>query len=59
MQINRQKHNVITAYGVGSGNAPAQVCCVGHLLAVFSFLKTNKYEKHIERSYLCDLCARI
>ena len=59
MQFNRQKHNVITAYGVGSGNAPT-LCIesVGHLLAVFSFLNLN-HEKHIERPYLCDLCARI
>lgn len=59
MQFIRTKSHIITAYGVGRGNAPTHVYCVGHLRAVFSFLKVNKHETHIERSYLRDLCTRI
>ena len=51
--------NIITVYGVGRGNAPAHVCCVGHLRAVFSFLITYSYEKHSQRSQICDNYGRI
>ncbi len=59
MQFNRLIHNIIAAYGVGSGNAPAlYIVSVGHLLAVFLFLN-HKYAKHIERPYNYGYCARI
>ena len=51
--------NTITVYGVGRGNAPAHVCCVGHLRTVFSFLNTYSYEKHFQRSHRCDSCPLI
>ena len=59
MHFRQQKSVIITAYGVGSGNAPAHVYCVGHLLAVFSFLKVNKHEKHFKGSQICDNYGRI
>lgn len=39
----------ISAYGVGSGNAPALITSAGHLRAVFNFL--NRYETHLSKSY--------
>ena len=59
MQIIRTKSHIITAYGVGRGNAPTQVYSVGHLWAVFSFLKVNKNETHLKGSLRCDTCPLV
>lgn len=49
-----------TAYGVGCGNAPEPYFVgLGHLWAVFLFLKIQSYDTHVERSQTCDPCARI
>ena len=58
MQFKKTKTQIITAYGVGSGNAPAHVYCVGHLLAVFSFLKVNNYVTRFKGSQNCDNYGR-
>ena len=48
----------ISAYGVGSGNAPARAIRVGHLRADSYFL-TNSYVTHFKRLHPCNICARI
>lgn len=48
----------ISAYGVGSGNAPARAIRVGHLRAVSYFL-TNSYVTHVKTSHTCDSYGRI
>ena len=47
----------ISAYGVGSGNAPAHITSAGHLRAVFYSL--NRYVTHFKRSQTCDNYDRI
>ncbi len=58
MYFKKLQSQFINAYGVGSGNAPARAIRVGHLWA-FSYILTNSYVTHIERSQTCDPCARI
>jgi C4-dicarboxylate transporter len=43
-------HEILAAYGVGSGNAPTLAfCSVGHLRAAFfKLLKTKSYEQITE-----------
>ena len=48
----------ISAYGVGSGNAPALTVSAGHLRAVFYSLNYS-YVTHIEKSQTCDNYDRI
>lgn len=53
-----KKKTIITAYGVGRGNAPARVFRVGHLRAVFHFLTKHIYVTHFKGSQTCDNYGR-
>ena len=49
-----------TAYGVGRGNAPKPYFLgLGHLWAVFLFLKIKSYDTHIDGSLRSDSCPLI
>lgn len=52
MLFLQTNHRITTAYGAGSGNAPALTnCSVGHLIAVLfiKLLKTISYEHQSKR----------
>ena len=53
-----KNQTIITAYGVGRGNAPARVVRVGHLRAVFHFLTNYNYVTHLKGSQICDNYGR-